>query len=472
MFGAMPAAGGPLGARWRDRGRTARRAIKAAMGAALCVAAIDGGAETAGAVTPNGADLEFILEQIRRSEAHANGGELLGTGPNQIPSPLLPYGLRTVNGRFNNLIPGQEDFGAADRIFPRLVAPLFRPGEPGDIDGPGGAPPSSQGYAATSGFVFDSQPRTISNLIVDQGTSNPSAVAAAGEAPEEERGSLVIPNVAPDVGLSAPFNSWFTLFGQFFDHGLDLTTKGGGHGGRAAQGRRSAHRRPGRRGRHGRRLPADPPPPNQRFMVLTRAKNQPGGCPRAHEHDDAVRRPEPDLHVASRRTRSFLREYELRDGRPFATGRLLDGADGEGLANWDEVQAQARDVLGIELDDLDVLDVPLLATDQYGRFIPGPNGFPQVVTVERAANRRRRLSTATADGPDRRDAGRRHRPRVPRRHRPPRHAGRATRPGCPLDRRHRRSGVDGRQRPHDLRRRAARRVTSSPATVAATRTSA
>ena len=27
--------------------------------------------------------------------------------------------------------------------------------------------------------------------------------------------------------LSAPFNSWFTLFGQFFDHGLDLVNKGG-----------------------------------------------------------------------------------------------------------------------------------------------------------------------------------------------------------------------------------------------------
>ena len=39
--------------------------------------------------------------------------------------------------------------------------------------------------------------------------------------------SLVIPNVAPDEGLSAPFNGWFTLFGQFFDHGLDLVTKGG-----------------------------------------------------------------------------------------------------------------------------------------------------------------------------------------------------------------------------------------------------
>ena len=34
-------------------------------------------------------------------------------------------------------------------------------------------------------------------------------------------------NVAPDEGLSAPFNSWFTLFGQFFDHGLDLVAKGG-----------------------------------------------------------------------------------------------------------------------------------------------------------------------------------------------------------------------------------------------------
>ena len=31
----------------------------------------------------------------------------------------------------------------------------------------------------------------------------------------------------PTSGLSAPFNSWFTLFGQFFDHGLDLVTKGG-----------------------------------------------------------------------------------------------------------------------------------------------------------------------------------------------------------------------------------------------------
>jgi hypothetical protein len=27
-------------------------------------------------------------------------------------------------------------------------------------------------------------------------------------------GAFVIPNVAPDTGLSAPYNSWFTLFGS------------------------------------------------------------------------------------------------------------------------------------------------------------------------------------------------------------------------------------------------------------------
>jgi hypothetical protein len=43
------------------------------------------------------------------------------------------------------------------------------------------------------------------------------------------------------------------------------------------------------------------------------------------------------------------------------------------------VKAQARDLLGIQLTDADVDNVPLLATDQYGNFIPGPNGFPMVM---------------------------------------------------------------------------------------------
>ena len=31
-----------------------------------------------------------------------------------------------------------------------------------------------------------------------------------------------------DVGLSPPYNSLFTFFGQFFDHGVDQTVKSGG----------------------------------------------------------------------------------------------------------------------------------------------------------------------------------------------------------------------------------------------------
>ena len=87
-------------------------------------------------------DLAFILQGIKISEAHANTGGngcLLGTGQNQVSSPVLPFGMRTVDGRLNNLIPGQAAFGASDTVFPRLLDPVFRPGEnlTFDPDGPG-----------------------------------------------------------------------------------------------------------------------------------------------------------------------------------------------------------------------------------------------------------------------------------------------------------------------------------------------
>ena len=91
------------------------------------------------------------------------------------------------------------------------------------------------------------------------------------------------------------------------------------------------------------------------------------------------------------------------------------------MATWAVVKAQARDILGINLTDADVDNVPLLATDAYGNFIKGPNGFPQVVmnagpTAFRAptmtcswkAIRRRRSVCVNAVA---------HRPRLPDRHR-------------------------------------------------------
>src|SRR3954467_5085730 len=76
-------------------------------------------------------DLRFIYEQILVAQDHAAGGTLLGNGPNQVSDPQLPRGLRTVDGSFNNLAPGQNAFGSADQLFPRLLTPRFRTAQNG-----------------------------------------------------------------------------------------------------------------------------------------------------------------------------------------------------------------------------------------------------------------------------------------------------------------------------------------------------
>ncbi len=170
-------------------------------------------------------DLEFILQQILIAEQNAAGTPLTDI----LPNAEVPFGLRTVDGSFNNLI--HPELGAADLEFPRLTDPSFQ-------DAQGGTT-----YASAAGTVVDPEPRTISNLIVDQTANNPAASAAAAGTPgsttvmspgldgifgtADDTPVFFIPNVTADAGLSAPFNAWMTFFGQFFDHGLDLVTKGG-----------------------------------------------------------------------------------------------------------------------------------------------------------------------------------------------------------------------------------------------------
>jgi Ca2+-binding RTX toxin-like protein len=347
-------------------------------------------------------DLEFILEQIFIAERHAAGASLA----DMLPNVEVPFGLRTVSGMFNNLADPQ--FGAADNIFPRMTQPVFNTAQvqPAGFFGPadpGGTTPTS--YLQTSGFVFDSQPRTISNLIVDQTANNPAAVAAAAFNPDSQTVTspgldglfgtaddisvFKIPNITPDAGLTVPFNAWMTFFGQFFDHGLDLVTKGGS--GTVF-------------------IPLQPDDPlfvpgsPTNFMVLTRATNLPG--------PDGILGTADDIHEQQNTTspfvdqnqtysshpshQVFLRAYEINAaGDPVATGKLITnralGADGVfgtaddveigGMATWKVVKAQAHDLLGINLTDADVFNLPLLATDAYGNFIKGPNGLPQVVMM-------------------------------------------------------------------------------------------
>ena len=64
-------------------------------------------------------DLAFILQQILLAEGHTAGEDPL-TQLNG--NSLLPYGLRTVEGIYNNLVPGQELYGSADRPMPVSLA--------------------------------------------------------------------------------------------------------------------------------------------------------------------------------------------------------------------------------------------------------------------------------------------------------------------------------------------------------------
>ncbi|HBX53801.1 MAG TPA: heme peroxidase [Pseudomonas sp.] len=357
------------------------------------------------------ADLQFILDQIIIAERHVAGESLYDL----VPNARLAFGLRTVDGSFNNLEQGQSHFGAADQPFPLLLDQVFRnENDEAPFNGV-----TNTNYATTGpgANVVDSDPRTISNLIVDQTRGNPVAVAAfvdAGmgtladgtqldpdgvafpigtlldlEGIEIPAGQpLFIPNTAPDEGLSAGFNSWFTLFGQFFDHGLDLVNKGGN----GIVFVPLADDDPLVLGDDGILGTADDLPVNQRFMLLTRANNvavqagedgEFGTADDVHLHNNQTTPfvDQNQTYTSHSSHQVFLREYELdADGRPVATGRMLDGADG-GLPTWADVKQQAREMLGIELDDLDVLNLPLVAADAYGKFIPDPlTGFAQIIT--------------------------------------------------------------------------------------------
>jgi Ca2+-binding RTX toxin-like protein len=390
-------------------------------------------------VTPG--DLGFILKQIKIAEHHAATltpanpcGTLVGPGPDQIPDTLSSYGLRTVDGSCNNLAPGLENFAASDVPFPRLTTPAF-----GDAEAaPAGFPAqTTSSYRQKTGSVYDSEPRVISNLIDDQTDTNPAAVAAATHPvrtqnptatavpcvtqPTTSGGTdgvpagctssgqtLFIPNVTTNVGLSPPYNSLFTYFGQFFDHGIDQTVKGGGTVFiplRADDPLRAV-------GPDGVAGTGDEVPANQAFMVLTRAQNQPGpdgvlgddpATPQDESLDDIQNASNTDTpwvdqsqtYASHASHQVFLRQYNLVGGVPVSTGKLLgaladpepsgdedaDGAaNGDSMSTWASVKRQSADKLGLLLLDKDVLNVPMIAADPYGKFIPGPHGLPQYVT--------------------------------------------------------------------------------------------
>ena len=476
-------------------------------------------------------DLQYMLTQIKIAEATSIGytaapktilQSIIDTyGGDAISAALLPAGLRTVDGTFNNLLiaptgtfgtpgynPGTSQFGAADILFPRLTNPVFQ-----NVNGPGidfngdgiidvvnhnygllDVNPSPTVIQLGVKSVVDVDPRTISNLIVDMSVNNPAAIAAylsnplslkqfaadhPGKNPVAPGGIInvgvdlvvtnidlaTIPNQSPDIGLSPGFNSWMTYFGQFFDHGLDLVTKGtngtvyipltaddplynkGADGiannivdayfvtdpaltpvlpavsgvptlWQAYYETDPANRALFAPGAFAPVITATPTAyavkfnddgfgadglvgtaddrPN--FMALTRATAtiDANGVPQT-QNTTTPWIDQNQTYTSNASHQVFLREYtkinlgDVNGLHTVATGRLLDGTAASGSAagavgSWGEVKAQAIEMLGLKLSDHDVNNVPLLLTDQYGKFIPGANGFARVTVQVQVVN--------------------------------------------------------------------------------------
>jgi Ca2+-binding RTX toxin-like protein len=188
-------------------------------------------------------------------------------------------------------------------------------------------------------------------------------------------GSILIEQRSADIGLSPPNSAWMAFFGQFFDHGLDLVTKGGN--GKIY-------------------IPLQPDDPlyvpggNSNFMVLSRttpfdANGNPSPIGTESQNTTTPFVDQNQTYTSNASHQVFLREYKLvADGADLGTnpdvvnsGHLLNNANG-GIATWKDVKTQAAEKLGLTLTDADVLDVPTVAVDAYGNFIAGTHGFAQV----------------------------------------------------------------------------------------------
>ena len=381
----------------------------------------------------------------------------------QIPDYLTAYGLRTVDGSCNNLkSPATARFAAADEVFPRLTAPKFidadtvpggpetaaqppftvpargpvhRPGslhhqlqadqrqrgrlpathhqQPDrrpDLDQPGGRP---RGGLPRSVPRAPATPRAVPcTTDPDPGNPNvdpavpPAAGVPAGCTPSHK--TLFIPNVTTDVGLSPPFNSIFTFFGQFFDHGVDQTVKTGD----LVFVPLKADDPLITLGPDGKPNTGDEVNPQAGFMVLTRAQVKAGPDGVLGTDDDGPDNTDTpwvdqsQTYTSHASHQVFLREYVPGTGTPgvnnaaaVATGKLLTGLPADqtypgspdmtgGESTWASVKKQAHDLLGLQLVDLDVANIPMLATDPYGKYLPGPHGLPQYVTQNAQLHRR------------------------------------------------------------------------------------
>ncbi|SDH63493.1 peroxidase family protein [Pseudomonas panipatensis] len=168
-----------------------------------------------------------------------------------------PIGLRNVSGAFNNLTQDGQAWGSFGQTFIRLshadyahyVHQNLSNHALSGLGVPAGATPQADNsslYSDPSASLVDYTPRMISQTVVSGGVT--FAKDAQGHIQHTADGIAIVsdPGLLKDLGeadTSAPGSGqyfirnqntvagdpsttgWFTLFGQFFDHGLDFIDK-------------------------------------------------------------------------------------------------------------------------------------------------------------------------------------------------------------------------------------------------------
>ncbi|MGO4852554.1 peroxidase family protein [Phaeovulum sp. W22_SRMD_FR3] len=377
-------------------------------------------------------DLTYLLSQVK-----------IGTDYSQLNGPLDPNGVREVAGSNNNLVgafdengvfqPGANingDWGQADTDFLRMFATDHPSGPAAGViytygsvskmavTDANGVAPGGAGYIPTFGdapfdnIVMDGSPRLVSQLIASSDvdplspTYNPAAyeaMMAMGGNPVDTSNSVVgtqqtafIPN--PGILGGVPYNEWFVAFGQFFDHGLDFISKGGGYVMIEIKENDPLYVSP--------TLPGGAPNPAfipgaSNMMMLSRASlSNPASDFDATGHllpdvvplfnnNTGLLIDQSQTYGSAASVNALLREY---DAAGHLTGRLIDasadgmvggvavgaiGADGRvvdgrsELATWADMKANALHI-GIELTDMDVLDAPLMRVNSTGGLMFTP----------------------------------------------------------------------------------------------------
>ena len=123
-------------------------------------------------------------------------------------------------------------------------------------------------------------------------------------------------------------------------------------------------------------------------MALTRATVEDRRRRTQHENTTTSFVDQNQTYTSHASHQVFLREYArmrhercsaggglARRRRPTASGSVATARSATGPKS----RRRRSRCSGINLSDFDVHNVPLLLTDQYGKFIPGANGYAQIV---------------------------------------------------------------------------------------------